>query len=210
MSTYLAAACLDLVPRASADTVVAELRGRLEGLFSPPSEAWIHLTTAPEGRRRLLVYGDYCNVEIPPVVRDLITERPEIERAVLVVDWDQFATEHEVIRGGGTVVHSVEVVDLAALPEQEHPEDARPVRCGLARRPGRLGEFEPSDGPEARAAAAALFGVPAERMDEADRELDTREDLMLRVFASTYGMWWRALGVPWFSSAVPGDQIVIR
>ncbi|MDQ1290167.1 MAG: hypothetical protein QG622_3733 [Actinomycetota bacterium] len=156
------------------------------------------------------MYGDYCNVEIPPIIRDLLIDRPEIERALLAVDWDEFSTEHEVLRQGGTVVHSVEVVDLSVLPEQDHPGDARPLPSGLARHPGRPGEFDPSDSAGARRAAAALFEVAPERMEEAERQLNTRADLMLCSIASTYGMWWDALRVPWSGSGTAGEQILIR
>jgi hypothetical protein len=210
MSTYLAVACLDLVPGAMADVVVAWLRARLHGRISPPSTVWIRRLAAPGRRQRLVVHGDYCNVELPPVIRGLLAERPEIERAVLAVDWDEFSTEHEVLRQGGVVVHSVEVVDLTIIPEQDHPADARPLPCGLVRHPGRRGEFDPSDGATARAAAARLFGAPPERMEEAERELEGREDLMLRTSASTYGMWWRALGVPLLGADLTGEQIMIH
>jgi hypothetical protein len=162
--------------------------------------------------RRLLLSGDHCQTWLPGAVQDLLVARAEIQRAIVAADWDEYKTEHRVLRGGGagTTVHGVEVTDLQAWPDEAIADDSSPLACGLARVPVVRAELHPSDGPDARAAAAALFDVPVQRLHDADRRLEWDRELMLCQVAGTYGMWWEALGVPWPGASIDGDRMVLR
>ncbi|GLZ11203.1 hypothetical protein Acsp04_14380 [Actinomadura sp. NBRC 104425] len=118
--------------------------------------------------RRVFVYADFE----PLLYSEIGALMPEWgSRAVVAGDFDEHGVVNEVLGADGTAVHTASIGEQAgALPH--------------------------NDTPEARRAAARLFGVDAGALDEVSATW-AAEGAMPSVLGEPYLRWWKALGVPW-------------
>jgi hypothetical protein len=119
-------------------------------------------------RRRVFVYAGYA----PLLYSEVATLMPEWgSRAITAGDFDEQGVVNQVLGADGTAVHTASINEGAgALPR--------------------------NDTPQARRAAARLFGVDAAALDEVSATWAAR-GAMPSVLGEPYLRWWTALGVPW-------------
>lgn len=176
MSTFMAFACVDLRPGVAAGPLLtaldAEVRDNPDA--SRPLLVW---TGDRDGRTRVSLLADYGNIWLDDALQRAAATTGDVARAVVGLDHDEYGIEHLVLAGAdGSGL--VRVQHVHVHPDGEADDDGPPT----------------VDGPGARAAVAALFGVPAERMEQAAREAMHSHEALGAVF-TPFRPWWDALGV---------------
>jgi hypothetical protein len=139
---------------------------------------------------RVTLFADWGNIWLGGVV---VRAAGDVERALLGLDHDEYGAEHVVFDGrGGSLlrVHHVYV-----YPGGEADEEYAPTLAGVPARPDLTANPDGTlTGPDALAAATALYDVAADRLVRAVRDtVDAFESLQI-VF-EPLAPWWDALGV---------------
>jgi hypothetical protein len=129
-----------------------------------------------------------------------------VARAFVALDHDEYGAEHIVLDAPDGVVRRVHHVFVYPRDEDtgEPYMEGEPTLTGVApadataERSGDPGALV--DGPQARAAVARLYGVPAEVMEAAAiRAIDAHEGLC--TVGEPFAMWLDALGLRWIGES---------
>lgn len=169
-------AAVDLRADADVEPFLAALGGASEG----PVQVWV----GEHGR--ITLFADHGNGWLGAA---LAAGAGALARGVLGLDHDEYGVEHAVVEGTADGLRRVHHVFVGPDDEGE------PELTDLAARPGLHQDPDGTlPGPDARAAAAELFGVPSARMEAAaERSADAHERLG-SVF-TPLAPWWDALAV---------------
>jgi hypothetical protein len=210
MSTFMGLAWIDLIHGADLKAATSALA---QSLPADVPIAGALLPEQPDGRTRIETIATYGNIWIGEFVVAAARRSGLVERAFIALDHDEYGAEHIILDGrGGTVrrVHHIYVYPRAEDTGELYIEDTP----SLMEVPPAVTP-EPSedpgavvDGVAAHAAAAALYGVPAERMERAAvAAADVYKHL--GTVGATFDPWLDALGLRWVGDC-GGEQIELR
>jgi hypothetical protein len=183
-------ACVDLRSGAAVENFLGVLNRAVgDEADAEALEVWVG---DHEGRSRLSLFADRGNIWLGQLLAHVASATGDVERAVVGLDHDEFGIENAVLDGRGGQfgrVHHVYVYPNGE-PDDECVSELvdLPVRAGLETQPGGT-----VDGPGSRAAAAALFNVPTDRMEQAARQAANAHEGLGEVF-TPFEPWWDALG----------------
>lgn len=191
MSTFMGFACVDLRAGADAGRFVAAFDTAFQQ--EPDGKSLMGRVDDRDGRARVSLIAHYGNIWLDSALCRAAAATGDVARAVVGLDHDEYGIENVVLDGGDGLrrVHHVYVYPGGAVIDEYRPSGplaGLPVAGG--------GEVRPDgtvDGPRARAAAAALFGVPPERMEQAARRSANAHQDLGSVF-TPFEAWWDALG----------------
>jgi hypothetical protein len=112
---------------------------------------------------------------------------------LLGLDHDEYGVEHAVLAAHDGALRRVHHVYV--YPDGEPDDECEPLLAGIPARPDlQMNSDRTLTGPDALAAAAALYDVTAERMVRAARETVNAFESLQIVF-TPLAPWWQALGV---------------
>ncbi|MDR7277020.1 hypothetical protein [Catenuloplanes atrovinosus] len=191
MSTFMAAAWLDLVPGADLDRVLRPLRERCETSFAA-------LARTPDGPRLELQAVGAGYEELAPLCAELVTDDGPARRAFLALDHDEFGGEVVALAPGGRA-YQFYIYPRDEETGEAYTDEGEPSLTGVP----ALTAPEPSGdpgavlaGPAARERLASLYGVPLARVEEAGRRAaDSHESL--GSIGEPFEPWLDALAIEW-------------
>lgn len=201
MSTFMGAAWVDLAPGSDVAAALNALRHG-EPRDTPANlSAWV-VETAAGPRVELYTDGEGYE-ELAPLVANFLRNTPGAH-ALVALDHDEYGAEHLVLDAPGGQLRRVHHVFVYPRDEDtdEPYMDAEPTLTEVpaagpseSSAPGAL-----VDGPRARAAAAGLYGVAAERVEKATAEaaLAHRE---LQIIGGPFEAWLDAFGLVWIGES---------
>jgi hypothetical protein len=204
----MAAAWVDLALGADVDAALAALR-EAEPREEPATlSGWV-IETA--GRTRIELVADGVGYEaLAAVVADFLRHTTSGARALVALDHDEYGAEHIVLDAPAGQVRRVHHVFVYPRDEDTNEPylEAEPTLTGIPAASAPEPTDDPGavvDGPQARAAAAALYGVGIAQVEAAAiKAIRAHEDL--QIIGAPFSPWLDAFNVAWIGES--GGRLV--
>jgi hypothetical protein len=199
VSTFMAAAWVDLAPGADVDTALIALREAQPCDEPADISGWVVETA---GRTRVELVADGTGYEaLAAVVVDFLRHNTSGARALVALDHDEYGAEHIVLDApGGQVrrVHHVFVYPRDEDTNEPYLEGEPTLTEVPAASPPEPGDDPGAlvDGPQARVVAARLYEVPSERVEAAAVKAAHAHE-SLQIVGAPFSPWLDAFNLAW-------------